>query len=202
MTADLNLRRIRLRTTAEPTFVVTVYPTRQELLLPANSTGFDCRVKFAVECRSPERNRRKSLRPGSRVTLQSLISVSQFLPLKTGSPVAGAVRQRGVCGLLRDAWLLPCGHLWLPCGHENRGGVCGQGYWVETYASSSKHPPVDWWTLMFKFVSGPNCEYPQQTVPFRFTVSRKRHAIRQPKFPAGYMGPEWPSQQKQPGFSI
>ena len=116
---------MRLRTTALPTFLVTVKPTRAASLSPRSSTSSR---KSRPRRFSPRRTARNSAR------LRSLAGAgcgACRFPA-TESP---SLRRRAACGRDCGERRRRRGHPWWPCGHGNHAGACGRVWTADRYAS-------------------------------------------------------------------
>lgn len=118
-------RRTRLRSTAFPTFRLTVNPMRKAGGAPfaplfdsaAVGWGLTCRIRPGATHLRPwaatARNSRRRLRRGRALT----------------------ARQSAACGPSCDGWTILCGHRRSPCASETRAGAYGPGGLVEMCVS-------------------------------------------------------------------
>lgn len=117
-------RLIRLRTTAFPTFLVTVIPSRPTSL---GSLRFRAIAKMCRPC---------SLRPSVWTATKSARRRSRIsFVMRRAMPTSWRSSPRFVCGPSRDDDATLHDLRESSCGHESRGCVCGSCYAAGTYAS-------------------------------------------------------------------
>ena len=118
LTTSRNRRRTRLRTTAFPTFLETVKPTRTA---PASGRIRNCKMNPAVGAFCPLAAARKSARCRNRSMWR-------------------LIRRSNACDRVNDALKAPVGRRSWPCACGSHGGVCAPACWVDRSASRVLSP--------------------------------------------------------------
>ena len=123
-TISRSRRRTRLRSTALPTFLETVNPTRTG---PSSRRSRACSTNAAAGSLGAGRGGQE-IRP-----------LPQPLHGMAGAGAAG-LRRSAACGRARAGRPGPCGRPWSPCGRESRDGACAPACSVDRSASRSISP--------------------------------------------------------------
>jgi hypothetical protein len=130
-TASLRRRRVRLRTTALPTFFVTVKPRRSGpwssrtsawRTTPPTATFLPFAAARKNSARRVRRFGLRALRDGEGQSIGAGVRAGM-----EGTPaVRSAFRRTGACGPWRGARPALYGRLQFPCGRGNHAGACGR----------------------------------------------------------------------------
>lgn len=129
-TAARKRRLMRLRTTAFPVFLVTVYPMRGS---PSASRFRPCNTKARRFTRPPFATARNSERFLS-VFMSGVGCVARAV-ITISAACSSPIRRLGACDPWPDGEQGPDGRFSLPCVSGNRDGACGQDGSADTYAS-------------------------------------------------------------------